>query len=437
MNRIEQGSSDSTVMRRLVFIYNFLLIIFPVLGIYKSPIVENISVGEVILMLFTPVFAIFAFNRKTRWDFYWVFLLWTAATTCFAVTLEAAVDYVNVFFTLLRLIFHAVIYLWFARVYFDRRIFMKIYKVFVYAAVVFIFLQYAVYLATGRLIPYLLPGLKLRWTLTTASEIYAFRLTESPIRLSAFFVEPASYAQFVTPFLVWLLFRKEKRTKTEISFIALICASVAISTSASFLFSIAAVLCVWYMHRIFIAKNTVTPLFILVAIIAAGAVFLMIYSGNDTLDMLIGRFTEVDSSKGATSGNMRVLRGFAVFGEVDFINKLFGVGAGNTYGYMINHNIRTQYDYSNAENQLNYMNGISSILVWGGISGLLLYLSIMFRRFMRSDTVGKAMIFYLAILMFSASIYVMPVYVLLMTVIFGSEVNSNEKSSSNYPSLLG
>lgn len=415
-------SKDKDYYLKVVF--NLLLVLFPIMGAYKS-LLESVNAGELLFMISLPLFLIDAVNKKTQWSPYWLFLLFGIATTYIAVVVEISTDYFNVTFMILRLLFHAVIYLWLAKIYFDMKIFILIYKTIAYAAVVFILLQWLVFAATGYLIPYLIPWMKLRWTIENPAEIYYFRIHESQLRLSSFFVEPADYAQFVTPLYIYVLFKKIKITKDEIVFVFMLLVSVIISTSALFVISIFAITALWYVMRLQYHNGDVRCLMTVALIVILITLFFIVFRNNEWVQKMFQRFSEIDPSKGATSGNMRVLRGFAVFSELNLINKIFGVGVGNTAHYMVNHGISTAYDYGKTDNQLNFMSSFSNILVWNGFAGAMLYIYLTVRQLFRSNGIAKVMMFYLVILMFSASIYVVPTYPFLMTIIIGNEKEYN------------
>lgn len=405
---------------RLKLIYNLLIVLFPVLGIYTT-FVPSVNLGELLLMAAFPFLALDALNKNVEMNPYWNFLIYSLVSTFLVVMNEQMVDYMNVLFMVLRLFFHASLYIWLGYIYLDTKLLMKIYKAFVYAAVCLIFAQWIVFKLTGYLIPYLIPWLQLKWTIKSPVEVFAYRASHTPLRLSAFFVEPADYAQFITPFYIYLLFKNEKKTRTEWIFVFLIALSVFISTSALFLISIVLVSIIWLVWRIKNHGVSSAGLIIISGSIVALLIYMSLAGNLNSLEDLLDRLSEIDSSKGATSGNMRVLRGFAVFSKLDFVNKIFGVGVGNTYSYSIYHDIKTPYDYGTSENFINFMGSLSNILVWNGAVGFVIYLAVMIRQYIRSGRVGKVLIIYLAILMLSASIYVVPTYPFILSLIIGFE----------------
>ena len=149
---------------RLKFIYNLLLVLFPVLGIYTT-VVPSVNLGELLLMAAFPFLAVDALNKNVEINPYWNFLAYSLVSTFLVVMSEQTVDYMNVVFMVLRLFFHAALYVWLGYLYLDIRLLMKIYKAFVYAAVGLIFAQWIVFRLTGYLIPYLIPWFQLRWTI--------------------------------------------------------------------------------------------------------------------------------------------------------------------------------------------------------------------------------------------------------------------------------
>ena len=405
---------------RLKFIYNLLLVLFPVLGIYTT-VVPSVNLGELLLMAAFPFLAVDALNKNVEINPYWNFLVYSLVSTFLVVMSEQTVDYMNVVFMVLRLFFHAALYVWLGYLYLDIKLLMKIYKVFVYAAVGLIFAQWIVFRLTGYLIPYLIPWFQLRWTIKSPAEVFAYRASHTPLRISAFFVEPADYAQFITPFYIYLLFKKEKKTRTEWIFVGLILLSVLIATSALFLISIVLVSLIWLVWKIKNHGVSSVGLILLSGAFVALLLYMAMSGDMENLEGLLDRLSEIDSSKGATSGNMRVLRGFAVFSKLDPINKIFGVGVGNTFSYSISHGIKTPYDYGTSENFINFMSSLSNILVWNGAVGFVIYLAVMIRQYIRSERVGKVLLLYLLILMLSASIYVVPTYPFMISLIIGFE----------------
>lgn len=190
------------------------------------------------------------------------------------------------------------------------------------------------------------------------------------------FVEPAYAAVFLLPSLCFTIYNCTK-CKTYVKEYFVIAISILLTSSFQ------GVVLVIFLTGILLKKilfsfkrNKQTLFFIMVCIILG--IFIIGTFRDDALakykyrmDILLG-----NSFVPGSSVALRVYRGYAVFNELPFVNKVIGVGVGNIGEFVMAHNIKTIYD-AQTINELTvaYVNGFSSILISYGILGCGLYIA--------------------------------------------------------------
>ena len=106
-------------------------------------------------------------------------------------------------------------------------------------------------------------------------------------------------------------------------------------------------------------------------------------SNNPAVMEILSRFDEISSLEveayGSQSGFLRIWRGYFIYGALDPICKLFGIGVGSIeYAAKLIYIPGSRYDGS-------YMNGIQTLLVTGGIVGTFLFFRFLFKSFKKTS----------------------------------------------------
>lgn len=234
-------------------------------------------------------------------------------------------------------------------------------------------------------IPWLLPGLPLNYSIVDQASYYAHYIPKyyhygDSLRATGGFTEPTSFASYVLPLVAILLIIKfidKKQWHINISSrkinIAILISTTAVllSTSATgiiILFLVYLIAAVKYLGKTNIVYAIGFGIFIGLVILG---VFYYIQA-SDWGQMLLTRLTEIDISAGAdeTSGNQRIIRGFAVWYNLPLIMQFIGTGFGNISNVLITYSITTPFDPSFGS---AYMGAIAEVLVSTGIIGVIIF----------------------------------------------------------------
>lgn len=222
---------------------------------------------------------------------------------------------------------------------------------------------------------------------------------------SAIFSEPAKFVQYVSPCLILSLF-EEKRKNYIFEIFLTVC--MVLTTSANGVVYVAIAWLMWFLldksKRNIIFKG----IFLLVL---SGAVLFLIFGDTSNI-WFIERFSEIGAD-GINSGNQRILRGWIIFGQIPFANKLFGVGVDNAAYYIESAGITTDFDGG----YIGYMSGLSQIFVTGGILGGMLLLFLLFKYFRTKDSKVISLTILLIAIIFASSIINDPTFGIIIAVI--------------------
>lgn len=190
------------------------------------------------------------------------------------------------------------------------------------------------------------------------------------LRPSSFFTEPQAYASYIVPLLFLSLKRK------NIIFAIVISLSILLSTSSqgTLIMAITWVAFVILQVKGFFAKlAAVFPAIGLICLFCTSSIF----------EFSINKIQAIDASN-----NVRLSRGFEIYGTFDVWNQLFGIGAGNLFNYVYNNLGLFDWAYAYIRDQqaylLGYSTGVSGTLITYGIGAGLLLL-IVFYKMARYD----------------------------------------------------
>ena len=225
-------------------------------------------------------------------------------------------------------------------------------------------------------------------------------------RPSGFFTEPAHFCEYVIYCLPMILMKNRKNIWHYIVFI-LTAIAILISRSAIGYVCMTAIIGMWLV----IEKKIQTRFIIFIVVVA----FITISFKFGFFENALNRFSTVKTI-GASTGTIRLLRGFIIFNKLPFGYKIFGIGAGNYAAFINSYNIITMFDRSLArENE--YMNTISMILVYGGILGVLIYVYALYQIIRNANNMQIICFTILLLLLVSSNIFYSATYIMPMLLI--------------------
>lgn len=419
------------------WIFNGLIALYPCFATYAVPGITSLGLNELLAILFSIVFVVKKRGKvkiTTKSNWYLIFTAYSIFVSLFmAMFIEQAtvLDSINrigrnvVQFILIALIGGAL---------FDVEIFAKIYTIAGLITSIFLIVQKIAYLGMGIVIPWLIPGLKLHYTIEDQSEYYMHYISKYyhyglSLRPTGGFSEPTTFACYVLPILALILVLRGKRhyvwnQNKALMSVAIISITAAVfsSTSATGIVGIGIIYAIYFIKQNKKNKWIIAFFPMCIGLIVATGAYLI--STNEQVQTLMLRLSEISSTAGASSGNQRILRGYAVWMKLPLFMQLFGTGFGNISSTLLSYKITTPFDpyYGSA-----YMNAVAELLVSCGVVGLSLF-ALYFLKIMRRELCDFAeLIGVFLVLMFSLNMLASADFVTIMIVIAETSLSKKER----------
>ena len=373
MNTVKSNKSYDTT-------FSVLLAVYPFISNYAMPGIPALGLNEFLMIVFSGFYVASKVRNPIikvyKNGFFEFFFLYSIIGSLVIAIFIPLANFGDVFFRILRNCLQWFIVFFLAKELFNFLVFYEVYRIMATALSLFLIIQNIAFLGAGVVIPWLIPGLKLNYTISDPTEymnhfVGKYYHLGTSIRATGGFTEPAAFTAYVLPVLALtlILLGNDSRIRGKRKYyiaVAAISSAVFLATSAIGILSMAAIYTVFFCK--WSAKKGSKLKAFLVPIAFFSIVILGIYlvSTNAMIQSYMLRFEEIDLSAGASSGNQRVLRGIFVFLGLPFLMEIFGTGFGNISATLLSFNIHTPYD---PEFGSNYMNGLSEVLVSTGIVG--------------------------------------------------------------------
>lgn len=379
---------EDTKHHKIIMAFNFLIALYPIIGTYAVPGITFLGVNELLGVIIIIAYLV-SYNMnvsmKKFQSFYLIFIIYSTIISLLIFTTLPDMGDMRPSNRPLRNIVQFFLIAVLGTRLFNLQAFLKYYILGGTAVSVFLILQNIMFLFFNVPIPWLLPGLPLNYSIVDQASYYAHYIPKyyhygDSLRATGGFTEPTSFASYVLPLVAILLIIKfidKKQWHINISSrkinIAILISTTAVllSTSATgiiILFLVYLIAAVKYLGKTNIVYAIGFGIFIGLVILG---VFYYIQA-SDWGQMLLTRLTEIDISAGAdeTSGNQRIIRGFAVWYNLPLIMQFIGTGFGNISNVLITYSITTPFDPSFGS---AYMGAIAEVLVSTGIIGVIIF----------------------------------------------------------------
>lgn len=298
----------------------------------------------------------------------------------------------------------------------NKEFVLRYYFIIVIFSLMFFYFQELYFWVLGSRIPGVIPFLEFSYYNDVSNEdIKNFQ--ENTNRSSSFFLEPALYAQFLLPALIYNM---KYKMKSIVYMCCIILAFILLRSGVGLIISAFCMLV--FLHHIPFKTQFKKYSFIVFSYLFFSLALLWIAQTNYVVE-LTNRTSEFDSGNYESSGFVRILRGYYLFSDLPLINKFFGVGTSNLSNVIQKSSMAFMF----GDNEV-YLNGIQAILIGGGIIGLFLFLWMIYRLCMKVNFTGKMILTSFLVISFMASSY-LSVIMLLYTVLalqFKSCQNYNE-----------
>lgn len=277
--------------------------------------------------------------------------------------------------------------------------------------------QLVVYYGAGRQIYPLLPNTTLNYNDgVNSSELINTWIAQINggyyFRPSSVFIEPAHYALFALPGIVFELFA-DSINKKNVALAAFFTISAVLTTSSMALLGCGICWGLFVIKRKDLWKSK--SLWML-SLVAAGMPIVIYYLVNNSavLTTISIKLAGLNNLSESSSVSLRLVRGLQYFSNEGFVQKIFGVGYGNLTEYYLNSNM--SIIGSGKIGQVSYMNGFSTILCSFGVIGVSVFLFYLYRVYKKSNMTGKAMLVCFCAAMLGCDIFDSAIYYIFLLI---------------------
>ena len=381
------------MMKKIAMI---LLVLYPILGIYKLPIGIDIPLN-VFFTLILLAYTLLA-KKKISFDFprgfitYWFYIsiVYILFSGDFRITTLIPGGLSFCFWVIAFIVLAS---------FFDYKLFRKYYRVvFSICAVVFIIQEISYYTLGTRPI-FLFP-----MPLTGSADYSVILANQINLdRSSCFFREPSHFAQFALPLLAIELYESSNKGRFISRYAFFIVLILFLMRSGNGFLGMIIIMLVQVWDYLKYAKLKYKYL-TLIVIIPLAVLAVSLYSRTEQGSEIALRASGISTEEGSSSF-VRTFRGFYLYEELPVINKIFGTSiegvpdaiSRSKVNYLFIDPITGDDDY--------YLNGIQTILISNGIIGLLLFFFIYIKLYSRYDLLSKPLILLFISLLFIGNLY--------------------------------
>lgn len=271
----------------------------------------------------------------------------------------------------------------------DYRYLLKSYQAMVVVVIAFFYIQEITHFLTGVRVLGYIPGLPLRLAASSNDMMGYLEGIATGTRSSSIFSEPAHLAQWLFPMLCIRLFSKEHYNMKRALFI---CFTLLLTKSGNAMFGLAAV-GAYYIYLHTLKNNNVSQRIKGIVLIFAGIVAFSIYSssslGSEVMERQETLSVSNEMDKGyATSSFMRIYRGYFIYNDYSFVEKIFGNPSEDAFW---KHARNSGIFHLFKEND-TYLNTVHRILIFTGIIGAIFILLLVFDLFKKNTPEACALL---------------------------------------------
>lgn len=303
---------------------------------------------------------------------------------------------------------------------FDFKFGFDLYTIVVYIITVLIFVQYLLYLTTGRVTSFLIPNIPLHYgDGSDSANLIDHMRTSSYFRPCTVFIEPAFQAAYLIFWIPLSLMQKItnpslKNLSINIIVTAMICLSASVT-------GIVCCVIVWIGYLLICGKYLTLNLkyfAVIIFVIVLGLFFVnRLLSIGSIQSQIAAKIASLNNLDKGSSLTLRVFRGLYCFRAISVFRKVFGCGNNCFYYYYYQAGISTIYDYR-VGNNITYMSGWFTLLCNSGIIGSIAYLYFLLPKIIRKNNVAGIFTFVVfSAMMFGTSMFETPVFFLSLYMI--------------------
>ena len=363
-------------------IYTFLIIFFPILSIYRSPI-ASIDMGTFLICITGVAIAlnkkwVIELQRKLLPLILYVVII--TSISIFSVSLYAPST--TVLMRMLRFVILLGIFSFCNKDYFDFDYGVHLLQKVTVIASVYLIIQFLVYNASGYILPNFIPGLTKAQGLTQSNVLSEYANFYRP---TSFFLEPSSFVYFAALMLVCSLFLQEYvEIRNKNATAILITVAIIFSTSGQGLIVAAITWGCWFLKLLIQRRPNRAKIIKITGVFALMLIIVPIIMRSEIVDNTLGRiFVEDPNAMSAIDARSG---GYDVFNTLSLFRKIVGMGFGNLPDNM-------------------YFSSIADILFTLGIIGLIIVLVLYLKLFIQGKLFQKMLCVVSMILMFGGGLF--------------------------------
>lgn len=363
-------------MNRLLRIsFTALIISFPILQQYKSPI-AGIPLADFIAIAYIPSLLINFRLKKTN--------IWLPFIFCFLLILYAflfifidsnsnyQVNLSNLLIGIVRLSFHFILIILGVNSLFNISFAIRIFKYIGIFATLYLCIQFAAYYLFGKILPWIIPFLNVYQDGYGSIDFTNF--FNDFYRPYSFFLEPGFYVQFILPLLVIMLLNDKYYDMFTSVFISI---GIILSTSGQGLMILPLIwgFFIFNRYRKNIWKFSVGTFLCLI--------FLYIFKDNSIISRSFDRLFGGENA----SSHLRIFQPLQMFSGLPTFNQIMGIGYNN---------IATVFGAT-------YLNSFGFLLISVGVVGSTLYFLYIITLFFRLKLLASKLILIIFVILLFVS----------------------------------
>lgn len=396
---------------KITNLFSGFLALMPIIGIYASPI-PGLNIAEICILLFWIAFIIkgkITVDKKFSSVLlgFVIYIILSLILVYFIKTASSDVLFRTIRFSL----YYLTVVFWTEK-YLNFELFWKWMRIVVYAAVVFIIIQYAFYYLQGRIVLGFIPGLKIY------QDIYQMTDWVSKysvyFRASAFFLEPAHLCQFFFLYLAYSLLN-EKSVSLKDSFFA--SAGIILSTSGQGLVIGSIIWGIYLITSLFKEGRKVSRKRIVFTSLSSFAIIAIAIRVSQTAVFQNTVFRLLNTGEQSSSYARLNVYSYA-FKDLPLFDLVFGKGFGSVPSESV------------------FVPGLAYILYGAGIIGIVIISVLIIRAFSFGSVLGKTITMVFVILLVIASTFMSLIGILYLTTM-KHECYTNNKKNSQVSEISG
>lgn len=233
------------------------------------------------------------------------------------------------------------------------------------------------------------------------------------------FAEASHFAAFLLPAIVFLL--AKYKIEHRIIKLAILVIGVMVSTSANGIICLAIII----FSFTYFSQKKLKPNRVIIGMVLIIIVIAALFSGAVT-DVLDGVFSSTTSDD--TKADYRIYRGFELYSELPFHQKLLGIGSANIQVFYAEGLMDSEYD--RAWRAIDFLSAFASIIIYNGFVGLLAFALFMKALWKKTNWATKTIILTFVAYSISEDFYFNEYWLLYISLICSSRyVFENKKEN--------